>query len=854
MVRRGRVPEVVQSSAMDCGPAALAAFLQGHGVPASYPRLREVCQTGVDGTSIDVLESTCCELGLAAEQVVVPAEFVLADAARNIPSIVVVVLPDGFTHFVVAWRTSRGRVVVMDPAVGRRVVRSEQFIDELFEFPLRVPVGDWAEWAVTDDFVGPCRARLGALGLHPSAVDALAAAAVAGGALGLATLDAAIRAAERLVGDGRVRRGGDVAAVVEAAMGDRSLIPRDCWRITSDGSGEVEMRGAVLVRVVDPSMVEPPGLVPDELRPVVEDRPPRLVAQVLTLAGVRAAVAVAVVIAIGGVLRSGEAWLVRDASSGDAISGGVLWTLVGLVGVLAVLETVGRAITVALGRRVDVALRREVLDRLPRMGDAYFRSRPASDLADRAHSVHRVRTVADVAGVAVRAAGELVGVLVGLVVAFPAGWPVAVALVAVAVAAPVVAVRVIGEVDMRARTHAGALSQFHLDGLVGGAALRAHRGHGAVRHVHDTLLGAWWTTARSLVSRVTAVATVTESATTVLAVLLVVWAAAADGGLVVLLVAFWAFTVPALSAELVVVARTWPSARSTLLRLVEPLTTPLEPTAPQVAVPQAHGGGVSVRLVGVTVTAGGHVVLDDVSVAIPAGQHVAVVGRSGSGKSSLAAVLLGVLRPETGVLFADEVPVTDDLLATWRRHLAWVDPDVRVWNAPLVDNVAYGTTLDLTATGLAAATIDAGLGPVATQVGLAPLGDAGGRLSGGQRQRVRLARALARPDPALVVLDEAFRGLERTERDRLLAVARHRWSTATLVAVTHDTAASRSFDRVLVIDDGRIIEDGPPETLARQPGTAYRALLDAEAHLDGLWSHWRHLHLADGRLTQVPAR
>src|SRR5271156_2835524 len=99
------VPEVVQTSAMDCGPASLKSLLEGFGVPVSYGRLREACQTDVDGTSIDTLEDIAQQLGLDAEQKMVPVDHVLIDAAQSLPAIVVVSLPNGFTHFVVVWRS-----------------------------------------------------------------------------------------------------------------------------------------------------------------------------------------------------------------------------------------------------------------------------------------------------------------------------------------------------------------------------------------------------------------------------------------------------------------------------------------------------------------------------------------------------------------------------------------------------------------------------------------------------------------------------------------------------------------------------------------------------------------------------
>lgn len=115
--RRLLVPEVVQTSAMDCGPASLKCLLEGFGISISYGRLREACQTQVDGTSIDTME-IACQLGLDAEQVMLPPEHVLLDAAA-LPAIAVVRLPSGMTHFVVVWGLSA--------AWRRRVASAPQF-------------------------------------------------------------------------------------------------------------------------------------------------------------------------------------------------------------------------------------------------------------------------------------------------------------------------------------------------------------------------------------------------------------------------------------------------------------------------------------------------------------------------------------------------------------------------------------------------------------------------------------------------------------------------------------------------------------------------------------------------------
>ncbi|MFN8105260.1 MAG: ATP-binding cassette domain-containing protein [Acidimicrobiia bacterium] len=865
----GRVPEVVQVSGMDCGPAALSAFLRGVGVAASYPRLREVCQTGVDGTSIDVLEETACALGVEVEQVVVPAEFVLADP-RNLPAIVVVVLPDGFGHFVVAWRQRRGRVSVMDPAVGRRSVAAERFLADLFEFPLEVDADDWLEWATSEDFLGPVRARLTALGISTADADELVSAATAAEAWeGLAALDASLRAAERLRGGGRLRGGSDAARVVAAGVADPALVPETCRRITDGGDGSLVMRGAIVVRLADGAGAEPATTVadrsgvaaaaavadvPEVLRPVLEDAPPRPVAHLWSILGRAARIEVGLLVAAlvaAGLLRVVEAWLFREVAEGPVAGvASVTGRLVAVVVALAALEWVAQAGLIRLGRRLELVLRREVTERIPRLGDAYFRTRPSSDTADRAHSVYRVRVVAEESGAMVRTVAQLVGTLVALIVVFPPGWPLVVALGVAAAAAPILTLSLVGDADHRLRTLAGALSQFHLDALVGVGALRAHRGQAALRHAHDRMFAGWWATARSLVGRVTAVAGSAEAVLVALAAALVLWAAGQEGGVGVLLVAFWALTVPLLAAELMVLAQALPSIRSTLLRLLEPLSAALEPPAPDTP-DAAAGAGAAVAFEAVGVDAGGHRVLHDVDLAIAAGSHVAVVGESGSGKSTLLGLLLGLHTPAAGRVRVDGEELSADNLASWRRQVAWVDPQVRLFNTSLEDNVAYGHPPGVDVDALVA---QADLEAVAARVGGDLLGEGGGVLSGGERQRIRIARALGRAGARLVVLDEAFRGLERQRRQTLLEVARRHWADTTLLCASHDVSATLGFDRVVVLEGGRVVEDGRPAELQGDPASAYRRLLDAEAALERVWERWRDLTVHGGRVSEAGHR
>src|SRR5712691_1075811 len=168
--RRFLAPEVIQTSAMDCGPAALKCLLEGFQIAASYGRLREACQTEVDGTSIDTLEDVGVQLGLVAEQIMLPADHLLLPEPELLPALVVTLLPNGLTHFVVAWRR-HGRIMqVMDPGVGRRWVPQQRFLKEVYRHTMTVPAQAWREWAGSEGLCAPLRHCLAAVGLGAPAV------------------------------------------------------------------------------------------------------------------------------------------------------------------------------------------------------------------------------------------------------------------------------------------------------------------------------------------------------------------------------------------------------------------------------------------------------------------------------------------------------------------------------------------------------------------------------------------------------------------------------------------------------------------------------------------------------------
>src|SRR5262249_27224122 len=156
--------EVVQTSAMDCGPAVLTCLLEGFGIPVHYGRLREACQTDVDGTSIDVLEAVANRLGLAAEQVMLPVDHLLLPRPAALPALVVVRQPRAKTPFALAWRGHGPLVQVMAPAVGRRWVRAPRLLADVYVHAQLVLASAFESWTHSAEFQDALAHRLRQLG------------------------------------------------------------------------------------------------------------------------------------------------------------------------------------------------------------------------------------------------------------------------------------------------------------------------------------------------------------------------------------------------------------------------------------------------------------------------------------------------------------------------------------------------------------------------------------------------------------------------------------------------------------------------------------------------------------------
>jgi ABC-type bacteriocin/lantibiotic exporter with double-glycine peptidase domain len=890
MKRRLLVPEVVQTSAVDCGPACLTALLAGFGLHASYGRLREACQTGVDGTSIDSMEQLANRLGLEAEQIVVPPDHVAIPEAAALPAIAIVRLPNGFTHFVVLWRSYAGRLQVMDPAAGRRWTPVDQIAREFYIHEMTVPAAAWREWAGGPEFGAALVRRMIVLGLtEEKASQLLARAAAEPEWMALASLDAAVRMFQSLARKKAFSSRSEAQRVLTGTFervlktpplemaqsarnqSARKWIPAEYWTVREAGQDEVAFRGAVVVRAKGYSTAAvDPHILPPEIRAAVREPPPnpaRTLWRLMLLDGrwVPVAIAGALFFAAAGVVL--QALLFKALISGGhelAARGqrlGAIFAILLLLAILLGTEFLSISALVGMGRRLEARFRELFFEKLPNIAEPYFQSRLTSDMAERSHNIQNLRALPALAGQLLYSGFQLILTSAAVVWIDPRLWPVVLLSVAAAVGLPLAVQPFLGEQELRVRTHMGALSRFYLDSLLGLVPIRTHVADGPVRSEHRNLLRLWAEASLGTQRTVIALSALQLALGFGLAALLVVMHVSRHpNSAAVLLLAYWGLNIPSIGSELAGMACQYPLYRNVALRVLEPLSameedTEAEPGELGADLPlQQYGAAISMQ--GVSAQAGGRPVVHDIDLEIRPGSHVAIVGRSGAGKSSLAGLLLGWRRPSSGTLLVDGGALSRQRLERLRRQTAWIDPSVHIWNRSLLENLRFGLS------GASAMS----LGDVLERIDLAPLierlpdglqttlGEGGALVSGGEGQRVRVGRALPRPGVRLAILDEPFRGLDGETRRSMLRTARDVWRESTLLWITHDVAEAQGLDRVLVMEGGAIVEDGSPSELARQPGSRYKALLEEEAELNRRWlrsAEWRRLEMEDGTLKET---
>jgi len=270
------------------------------------------------------------------------------------------------------------------------------------------------------------------------------------------------------------------------------------------------------------------------------------------------------------------------------------------------------------------------------------------------------------------------------------------------------------------------------------------------------------------------------------------------------------------------------TARVSLRRVHEILDTPAEVVESTAAVELRSAVG-AVEFDDVTFAFDrGAPVLDRVRISVRAGERVALVGRSGEGKSTIADLLVRQLDPDSGRITLDGHDLRNLRVADLRRHMVVVDQEPFVFNATIGENIRYACPGATDADVLEAARA-AGLGDLLARLpeGIAtPVGERGRALSAGERQRLAIARAFL-ANPAVLVLDEATGALDPATEAQVVSGYEGVMRGRTTIVITHRLELARRAGRIVVLDRGRIVEEGSAETLLLR-GEAFATLFGAQ--------------------------
>jgi ATP-binding cassette subfamily B protein len=267
------------------------------------------------------------------------------------------------------------------------------------------------------------------------------------------------------------------------------------------------------------------------------------------------------------------------------------------------------------------------------------------------------------------------------------------------------------------------------------------------------------------------------------------------------------------------VASTIQRAAASQRRLNEFLLTKSTIPVPETGTQLELQGNIQFEDVSFTYPHTGITALNHFNLTIRKGEKIALIGRTGSGKSTIAQLLLRFYDPTTGVIRIDGVDIKELALQAYRRQVSYVPQEVFLFSDSIANNIAFGAESETDEAIKKAATSASVHRDIQTfpEQYQTMVGERGVTLSGGQKQRISIARALIK-NPGLIILDDCLNAVDaRTEKEILTHLATY-LEDKTAIVITHRIFSLLQFDRILVMDDGFIAEQGTHEELLQKQG------------------------------------